>query len=214
MCGRYAASWEPTKFHETFGVQPPLFESYNVAPTSNAPVIRELEGRREVTLARWNLLPKWVRTPADYTARTFNARSETLREKASFERPFRSQRCLVPVSGYYEWGVDKQPYYVHSGGGELLALAGLWDHWEGHGQQITSFAVITTEPGDKMKALHHRMPAILSPENYEAWLSPESQVDELESLLRPFGNLMYHPVARKVGRVRENDPRLTEPINL
>ena len=103
-----------------------------------------------------------------------------MQDKASFKRPFRSQRCLVPVSGNYEWK-DKQPYYVHAE--RPLALAGLWDHWEGHGQAITSFAVIKTEPGETMRALHHRMPAVLSPGNYEAWLSPQSQLDELESLL-------------------------------
>ena len=212
MCGRYAAAWEPTTFHEQFGVQPPLFENYNVAPTANAPIIRETKGEREVVEARWSLLPRWVSTPVDFTARTFNARKESLLDKASFKRPFKSQRCLVPVSGYYEWAEDKQPYFVHADG--PLALAGLWDHWEKHGQNITSFAVITTEPSETMHSLHHRMPAVLSPEDYEAWLSPESQVDELESLLRPFGNLMHYPVARKVGRVRENDPSLVEPITL
>ena len=60
MCGRYAAAWEPTRFHETFGVQPPPFESFNVAPTQDAPIVRELEGEREVTIARWSLLPKWI----------------------------------------------------------------------------------------------------------------------------------------------------------
>lgn len=127
MCGRYAAAWEPTKFHETFGVQPPLFESYNVAPVANAPIVREREGAREVTIARWSLLPKWVDRPLDFKASMFNARAETLREKASFKRPFKSQRCLVPVRGYYEWK-DKQPYFVHAD--EPLALAGLWDYWE------------------------------------------------------------------------------------
>ena len=211
MCGRYSASWEPTKFHETFGVQPPLFESFNVAPMQDAPIVRELGGEREALIARWSLLPKWVGKPADFKASMFNARAETLKEKASFKRPFKSQRCLVPVSGYFEWK-DKQPYYVHADG--PLALAGLWDHWEGHGQAITSFAVITTQPGEATKALHHRMPAVLSPENHETWLSSESQTDELESLLRPFEDLTYHPVDRRVGRVRENSADLLEPINL
>ena len=214
MCGRYAAAWEPTKFHETFGMQPPLFENYNVAPTANAPIIREQGGEREVMLARWALLPRWVSKPVDFTARTFNARRELLLEKASFKRPFESQRCLVPISGYYEWSADKQPYFVHANGEGPLALAGLWDHWAKNDQSITSFAVITTEPSETMRTLHHQMPAVLSPEDYEAWLSPESQLDELESLLRPFGNLMHHPVARKVGGVRENDPSLVKPINL
>lgn len=212
MCGRYAASWEPTKFHENFGVQPPLFESFNVAPMQNAPIIREMDNERDVTIARWSLLPKWVSKPVDFKVSMFNARAETLREKASFKRPFASQRCLVPVSGYYEWR-DKQPFYVHAEDDEPLALAGLWDHWEGHGQRITSFAVITTEPGGAMRSLHHRMPAVLSPGDYEAWLAPESKPNDLEPLLHAT-ELSYYPVDRRVGRVRENDPNLMEPITL
>ena len=213
MCGRYAAAWEPTKFHETFGVQPPLFESFNVAPMQDAPIVRELEGERDALMARWSLLPRWVDRPLDFKASAFNARAETLQEKASFKRPFKSERCLVPVSGYFEWR-DKQPFYVHAEDDEPLALAGLWEHWEGHGQAITSFAVITTKPGETMKALHHRMPAVLPEGDYKAWLSPESQPDELETLLRPFENLAYYPVARKLGRVRENSAELLEPITL
>ena len=210
MCGRYSAAWEPTKFHEQFKVQPPLFESFNVAPMASAPIIRETDGEREVTIARWSLLPKWVDRPLDFRASMFNARAETLQEKASFKRPFKSQRCLVPVSGYFEWR-EKQPYFVHADG--PLALAGLWDRWERHGESITSFAVITTEPSETMKALHHRMPAVLSPEGYEVWLSPKAQPGDLEPLLRAT-DLDYYPVDKRVGSVRHNDPRLTKPLNL
>ena len=211
MCGRYSAAWEPTKFHEQFKVQPPLFESFNVAPTQQAPIIRQLEEVREVQQARWALLPHWVGKPSDFKVTLFNARSESLLDKASFKRPFKSQRCLVPVSSYYEWGADKQPYYVHSDDGKPFGLAGLWDHWEKHGQAITSFTIITTEPNERMRALHHRMPAVLSPEDYEAWLSPESQPDELESLLHAT-DLDYYPVDKRVGSVRNNDPSLTKPL--
>ena len=142
----------------------------------------------------------------------FNARAETLREKASFKRPFKSQRCLVPVSGYYEWR-DKQPYYVHAKDDQLRALAGLWDCWEKRGQSITSFAVVTTEPTGAMRELHHRMPAVLSPKDCDAWLSPESEPGDLEPLLHET-KLRYYPVDRRVGRVRENGPGLTEPVTL
>ena len=140
----------------------------------------------------------------------FNARAETLQDKASFKRPFKSQRCLVPVSGDYEWK-DKQPYYVHAE--QPLALAGLWDPWEGRGEGITPFAVIKTEPGETVRELHHRMPAVLSPGDYEAWLSPQSQPDEFEALLHAI-NLSYHPVDRRVGKVRENDSGSLEPVDL
>ena len=103
MCGRYVARWSKEAFEQTFNVQPPLFESYNIAPTRYAPIVWQAQGQRETLEARWGLIPKWVDKPADFKANMFNARSETLADKASFKRPFRKQRCLVPASGFYEW---------------------------------------------------------------------------------------------------------------
>ena len=216
MCGRYAAKWEPVEFEKVFNVQPPLFESYNLAPTQYAPVVWQPRGSREVLNARWGLIPRWVDKPADFKASMFNARSETLTEKASFKRPFKSQRCLVPASGFYEWrkvGGDKQPFYIRREDGSPFAFAGLYDCWQKDDQELYSYTIITASPNALMKNLHNRMPVILAPEHFDAWLDADSESGDLESLLKPYKRqLEAYEVDKRVGKVSENDEQLLEPV--
>jgi putative SOS response-associated peptidase YedK len=215
MCGRYVVRFNKAAFEETFNVQPPLFESYNLAPTQYAPILWAAEGPTELLEARWGLIPKWVDKPLDFKANLFNARSETILEKPSFKRPFKSQRCIVPASGFYEWkkvGSSKQPYYIHPTDDTPLAFAGLWDHWEKGDEAITSFTILTTAPNELMSNLHERMPVILEKDAFSDWLDPEVDGKDLLDLLRPLedGRLEAHPVDRRVGRVSENDAGLIE----
>ena len=217
MCGRYTASWSKEQFEKTFNVQPPLFgESYNIAPTTQAPIVRKFGDARETSVAKWGLIPKWVDKPLDFKANMFNARSETILEKASFKRPFKSQRCLVPVSGFYEWRGEagaKQPYHIRLDD-EIMGLAGVWDYWEKGDASITSYTIITTEANEQMKDIHHRMPVILPPERFEDWLEPESEPEMLTHFLRPYeGELELYEVDKRVGSVRNNDADLVAPLN-
>lgn len=219
MCGRYVANWSSELFENTFNVEAPLFESFNIAPTQYAPIVWQPQAyaQRETLQARWGLMPKWVKDPNDFKATMFNARAETLREKASFKRPFKSQRCIVPASGFFEWKkVDskhKQPHYIHAEE-KPLAFAGLWDHWKKGEDELYSYTIITTTPNELMSDLHNRMPVILNEEHFEAWLDPEeNDVDMLEHLLKPFeGELEAYPVDKRVGKVTENDEELLEPL--
>ena len=217
MCGRYVAKWTAQQFEQTFNTQPPLFESYNIAPTQYAPIVWQPQGSREVLDARWGLMPRWVDKPADFKASMFNARAETLNEKASFKRPFKSQRCLVPVSGFYEWKGEKgnkRPYYIHAEDNAPIAFAGLYDYWKKDDNEIYSYTIITTTPNDLMSTLHNRMPVILNENYFDAWLDPESEVELLEELLKPYeGELDAYPVDKRVGRVSMNDEELVEPLD-
>lgn len=218
MCGRYTATWSGVQFAETFGVQGSLFENYNVAPTHHAPVVIQPGCNREVLEAKWGLLPRWVDKPADFRASMFNARAGTLTEKASFKRPFKRQRCLVPASGFYEWVEDngvKQPYYIRPKDGELLAFAGLWERWQKEADVIYSYTVITTGANETMQGLHSRMPVILPVESFSDWLRDDSKPDNLLALLNPYeGDLETYRVDRRVGRTRENDAGLVERLEL
>ena len=171
--------------------------------------------RREVLEARWGLIPKWVDKPFDFKANLFNAGGETILEKASFKRPFRSQRCLVPASGFYEWQKrdnEKQPYYIHAKDDAPIAFAGLYDLWRKDDMEVMSYTIITTAPNELMRGLHDRMPVILKREDYERWLEPENESEALVDLLKPFeGELEAYEVDKRVGRVRENDAELLEP---
>lgn len=218
MCGRYVASWSKSLFEQTFNTQAPLFESYNIAPTHFAPIIyTSKSGTRETLDTKWGLLPSWVKDPKDFKASMFNARAESLRDKASFKKPFKKTRCIVPASGFFEWQKTedgKVPHFIKAKDDTPLAFAGLYEHWQkSDAEPITSHTIITTTPNDLMKDLHNRMPVILNPEHFELWLDPENEdVDILEHLLKPFeGELEAYPVAKRVGRVSENDKDLLEP---
>ncbi|MGL4610767.1 MAG: SOS response-associated peptidase [Trueperaceae bacterium] len=104
MCGRYTAKWNLQAFSQHFKTPSPLFgANYNIAPQSDVPIIRLSANEREVVIVRWGLVPHWAETPEHFNANLFNARSETVTEKPAFRNAFKSQRCLVPTSGFYEY---------------------------------------------------------------------------------------------------------------
>src|SRR5690554_2830271 len=135
MCGRYAYRASDFDYPGLFGTRPgeELADRYNIAPTQPVPVVRVAEdGSREVTVVRWGLVPGWVKDPAALKISLFNARAEGVAEKPSFRAAFRSRRCLVPVSGFYEWQkVDgaKQPWFIARTDGRPAFFAGLWETW-------------------------------------------------------------------------------------
>ena len=105
MCGRYRLSRRKQIISEHFDTVP--FEvdwepRYNIAPTQVVPVIRQTPNFRELALMRWGLIPSWATDPS-IGLRTINARAETITTTASFRDPLRTQRCLIPADGFYEW---------------------------------------------------------------------------------------------------------------
>jgi putative SOS response-associated peptidase YedK len=147
-----------------------------------------------------------------------NARSETLEEKASFKTPLRRKRCIVPVSGFYEWQAregGKFPIYIYPKAQPIFALAGLWDSWRDpvSGDELRTFTIITTAANGFMRQYHERMPVILRREDYDLWLSPaEKTPDQLRPLLRPFDEdaLTAHEVSRAVNTPTVDNPTLIE----
>ena len=150
MCGRYAFIQANTLYSQ-LSIQGSLFESYNIAPTHYAPIIWQEAGMPAWLSARWGLMPNWLRDPQTFKASLFNARAETLQDKASFKGPFKSQRCLVPVSGFYEWktiGASRQPYYIRPADQSVMMFAGLYDYWQDDTDDLYSYTIITTSPND------------------------------------------------------------------
>lgn len=192
MCGRFALAETPRDMAEFFDAEPPLVEPrYNVAPAQTALVlVREPEsGRPEFQGLFWGLVPFWAKDTG-MAARLINARAESMSEKPAFRAAFRHRRCLVPVSGFYEWmreGKTRTPYFFSSGrSGEMLALAGVWEEWMKGEQYLRSFSILTTEANETMRPVHDRMPVIVPEDGWRRWLDPEVQRrDEVEDLLCP-----------------------------
>ena len=211
MCGRYTLTI--TNMADYFKAEQGTLEftpSYNIAPTQTIPVVLEQGGERLLNLAKWGLLPSWVKEPDAFKASMFNARSESAAEKASFKGPLRYKRAVIPASGFYEWkrsGTRKTPYYIQLADGEPIGFAGLYDLWR---DELLSCTILTTTPNDLMATLHDRMPVILSPNDYDRWLDPGvTDPADVEDLLRPYAGAMHaRPVSSAVNNAHNDGPGL------
>jgi len=196
-----------------FEARPNLAARYNVAPTQEIPAVRirySGEGR-ELAAFSWGLVPSWSKDPANAN-RMINARGETIAEKPSFKNAFKRRRCLIPANGFYEWKGSgkgpKQPYYIQLADGLPFAFAGIWERWEGgDGDHWETCAIVTTDANDALRPIHHRMPVILAPDNYENWLTAEPK--EAEAFMVPYtGEMQAWPVATLVNKVQNDGPEL------
>ena len=186
MCGRYTLATPVAELSRIFGFPelPNLSPRYNIAPTQDIAAVRLLpeEERRELVLMRWGLVPYWADDPS-IGSRMINARSESVAEKPAFRSAFARRRCLVLVDGFYEWqqhgvpkGGKKQPFRIRRRDGQPFAFAGLWESWKGPKggpaleHPLETATIVTTDANRVLKPLHDRMPVILAPEDYDAWL--------------------------------------------
>lgn len=218
MCGRYTLAADPDELVEAFRVPElsfPYVRRYNVAPGQEAPVVAEDRRGRRMGLLTWGLVPSWRDEPG---SGLINARAESVAAKASFREAFARRRCLVPTDGFYEWarsGGGKIPHWLHPARGGLLSFAGVWERWErvGHEPRHT-FAILTTDANDDVKAIHERMPVVIAAEDRDLWLDRASDRQALLGLLRPppGGTLVARRVSTRVNRPEEDDPELLEPV--
>ena len=185
MCGRFTRVLSPDGAVGDSEFQP----RFNACPTDPADTIVEHDGKRELVEMRWGLVPYWWSKPLkELRFATFNARVETVTTKPFFRELFKKKRCLMPVSGYYEWQDKpdgKQPWYFTArDGSPVLTIAGLWDEWKNRetGERLKSCAMIITKPNEFVAEVHDRMPVLLKPEQFEHWLSGDMGVEELKSV--------------------------------
>jgi putative SOS response-associated peptidase YedK len=221
VCGRYVSTTPPDVLAAQFGVDEVVVGAdsdrprWNVAPTDPVPAVSETaEGVRRLGTLRWGLLPSFVTDPSSASKR-INARAETVATSPAFRGAFIRRRCILPADGFYEWDKDKQPWFITRADGRPLAMAGLWESWHGPDNLvIRTCAVITTSANPFVSPVHDRMPAILEPVAYEAWLDRSRPAGpDLVDLLRPAADdlLVRYPVTKRVNSVRNDGPELLEP---
>ena len=229
MCGRVVITSSPEEFSEYVDARDVVEAlegpDHNVAPSRLLPVAwvdHQTNFNRALGVAQWGLVPSWAATPA-VGARLFNARAETVAVKPSFRSAFRRRRCLVLIDGFYEWGpgitnFPKQPWFVHRADGSPLALAGLWEsRSDGDGRMLRTCTVVTVPANADLAPVHHRMPAVVSEDDWDCWLDlTTSDRSTLEKVLAPSpeGLLDLHPVDRRVNDARQKGRGLTVPVSL
>ncbi|GMP90226.1 hypothetical protein CsSME_00041448 [Camellia sinensis var. sinensis] len=199
--------------------------SYNVSPGRDLTVVRRDDGSggdgAVLQCMKWGLIPSFTKKtekPDHY--KMFNARSESICEKASFRRLVPNNRCLVAVEGFYEWkkdGSKKQPYYVHFKDGRPLVFAALYDSWKNSEEEILyTFTIVTTSSSPALEWLHDRMPVILGDkESTETWLMGSSS-SKFDTVLKPYEavDLVWYPVTPAIGKASFDGPECIKEIKL
>jgi putative SOS response-associated peptidase YedK len=221
MCSRYSLTSPPEAVRAYFGYpDTPNFPArYNVAPTQPIAVVaRDREGVRRFRLMRWGLLPSFVKDPKEFPT-LINARSEDVLVKPSFRNAMRWRRCLVPADGFYEWTGAKgkrRPFLLRPREPHLIAFAALYERWrDGQGGEIDTVAILTCPSNGTVTPLHDRMPVVLAPEHFEAWLDVKgTSPEEAATLLQPapddlFEAIEMHP---KINDSKRDEPGIQEPL--
>ncbi|HUO53783.1 MAG TPA: SOS response-associated peptidase [Rhodoblastus sp.] len=220
MCGRFAITSPPeaVRAHFRYAEQPNFPPRYNIAPTQPIPIVAARRDGRHFQLARWGFLPGFVKDPKDFPL-IINARAETLTQKPSFRAALRRRRCLAPADAWYEWRANgkgpKTPFLLRRRDGGLMAFAGLWETFaDASGGEIDTACIITTSANGATVAIHDRMPALIAPEDFDAWLNPDETIAPPLDLLRPApeDDIEFFAISPRVNRVANDGPEIQAPV--
>ena len=233
MCGRYAQTMGVEEIVTAFSldgstVDQSLPLNWNIAPTNEIYIITSKAERTILDTASWGMIAPWQKNFAEARAsqsHAINARSESIHEKPTFRNAFRTSRCLIPATGYYEWATSlgkyspKQPFYISRIDREPLSIAGIWSTWQSEkGEVIQSASIITREAVNELATIHSRMPVFMPRERWSEWLDPASRdVHQLRALMEvaePDAGVHAVPVSARVNVVANNGPELIIPIEL
>jgi putative SOS response-associated peptidase YedK len=230
MCGRFVTTSSVAALAEKLDVDDVRADdgegpNYNVTPRTEVAIVAVSEEKgRVLDRVRWGLVPSW----ADDTKigdKLINARAETIRKTPAYRHAFAKRRCLIPADGFYEWKrvpgqKVKQPMFIHpASDDDVLAFAGVYATWKDKNDPDASWmrscAIVTTSANATMAPIHNRMPVMLSPSDFDAWLDPaNTDLDALEALLVPAPDdaIVTYPVRTLVNKPANNFKELLEPV--
>ena len=216
MCGRFGLFVTPELLEQYFGLAEPAGASlparYNITPGQAVAALREHDGRRRLDALTWGLVPFWAKDAA-IGRRLINARLEGISEKPAFREAWSRRRCLIPASGFYEWGEAergrKRPYFIAPAREPLLALAGLWERWRTPaGDRLETCVIVTIEASPELAAIHDRMPLVVPRAAQATWLDPRTSLAAVAELAREMPALEIRRVGLAVNDPRNDDATL------
>ncbi len=229
MCGRIGLDvpWEELfgyfQLVKPINMVPEMPPRFNIAPTQPLLMVNtSINNQREASLVRWGLVPAWVKDPKEFTL-LINARAETVLEKPSFKTAVRHRRTLVPASGFYEWqrfgkGQKSQPYWVRPKNGGIVAFGGLMETYsDPNGSEIDTGCVISTDTNESFAKIHHRLPLVIKPEDFDRWLDCRTQEPrDIADLMVPVDNDYFEciPISDAVNKVSNTGADIQNPIEL
>ena len=219
MCGRMAITLPHEAVVELFDAVPsndlPPTPNYNVCPTVQIPVITAAEGTRRLRPMRWGFIPHWYKK-SNGGPLLINARAETIAEKPAFRAACRERRCLVAVTGFYEWyregDATPLPWFVQRADGQPLVMAGIWQDWTQGEDTLTTCAIVTTAANAAMARIHHRIPVILTEQDWPLWLGEDGKGAATLMESPPEDALSFHRVSTAVNSNRATGAALMDPL--
>ena len=213
MCGRFTLATTADQIHSTYGLSIPEPEPrFNIAPTQPVKALLDDAGALQMHDYLWGLIPSWS-TDRRIASKCFNARSETVLTKPAFAVPMQKKRCVIPMSGFYEWTEKgKRAWFISADTG-LLSTAGIWEAWQGPEGLLYTCSMLTRAANDQMAPYHDRMPLFLGSSQWNQWLEPgpitQGQLDYFND---EAPELAIHEVSLRVNDVSKDDPSLIDPI--
>ncbi|RXF74422.1 SOS response-associated peptidase [Hansschlegelia zhihuaiae] len=219
MCGRYALTTSREALAALMRAVaatefPPR---YNISPGQTVQAVAVENGRRLLTPYRWGLIPSFA-TADKPSPLVFNARTETASQRPAFRSALQSRRCLVPADAWYEWqaiGRFKQPYLIRRVDRSPMMFAGLWERVPGADRAAgRALAILTVAASDDVSAIHDRMPAVLAPEYWDAWLDVRVDGGSLAMrCLEPAREGAYEtsPIGALINQTGNDGPEVQEP---
>jgi len=220
MCGNYATKGSATwrEFRKQIAPEWPTPENarYNIRPTDPAPLVRlDMDGYR-LDDAQWWLIPASSNGTPNRKYPMFNARCETLLERRSYREPFMRQRGLMPMSAFVERSKapDTAGYWSVTSELEGMAAAALWEVWGSDDQAILSCTMITTAAAPEFEPWHHRMPVLLTADEWPRWLDNSVQIAPDDPLFKPALKypLVLSPLDSAIGNVKNKSPDTMKPV--
>ncbi|TIA90823.1 hypothetical protein E3P99_01378 [Wallemia hederae] len=230
MCGRFSlhvpANELGGRLYRDYGIETgnttnlSYNTSYNVAPTTNIPVINS---NLEIHVCRWGIIPHFANNSSvnySQTLKTINARAESLEDGSSplWNSLKSTKRCVIPVDGFFEWllqGKEKIPHFTKRKDNHMMLFAGLHDRFQTKEQTIDSFTIITTSASKQFEAIHNRMPVILDKEGALKWLDKSKKWDtDICHLLKPYhDSLDIYAVTKEMSKPGSSKPSYIQPIS-
>lgn len=223
MTARYAL-YEIDKISRRFadgndmpkGVKP----HYNLSPAQLVPVIVNRDGVNQIEIMKWGFIPAGAKdTTAVFRYKSYNARSEGIFDKPTWSKVIRSQRCLIPANGFYEWKTvptGKNPFYLHPTDASLFAFAGVYSSWtDPEGKIWGMCSIVTTNSAGESDMMPSRLPVIVYPDDEADWLDPSvNDINTLYRIMRPLeaDMLTIVRVGDDINSAKVDKPQLIERL--
>ena len=216
MLDRYTIYSSSEEIAERFGisVEESIETQYNAAPTKKLPVVVNV-AKEGLSYFYWGTITKWSNKKSIST-KLINATEEDLEKKTSLKLGLTSRRCIIPANGFYLWKTvgkkSKRPYYFSLPNRPLFGIAGIWEDYDDlDGKRLHTFRMITTKSVLNNTDFGEVMPAILSHQDEQGWLSSNQDMEATHASISPLSSvseISYHPVAPLITNTDYNIPEM------